>query len=185
MLIDKIGTRKNSHEPERKVILLVLVIVLSIGGVLAFHFERVDRMRRHYVISFLESTGDRAVVYINGQPLDNCDDVIMTLQTLRRSQPHGSLPVEKFEVIVTNRERHLKLVLGTDSEVNTEYWVYLVDEFPAGKKFPSDNDIIGNIDRNGINDCFDLREQGSHLNIQRKEKARKTNDHYPKLKATP
>ncbi|MBN2684069.1 MAG: hypothetical protein JXR40_02205 [Pontiellaceae bacterium] len=98
--------------------------------------------------SYLESTGDFAVVSINGQPIDDYDDFIEQLLTLRKTTPHGFHPVEKFEVAVTKGKRKLKLVLGTDSEVNTECWVYLVDEFPAGEKFPSDNDIIGTIDLN-------------------------------------
>ena len=146
MLIDEIGTRKDMLGPWRKVFLLVWVVVLSIGGVLAFHIEHEKEIKRQQVVTFLQSMDDSAVVYINGQPVDNHDAIILQLLTLRKRHPHGSHPVEKLKVVVTNGEKQLKLVLGTDSEYNTEYWVYLVDEYREGKEFP-DNDIIGTIDR--------------------------------------
>ena len=146
MLIDEIGTRKDHMpKPWRKVILLLWVVVLSIGGVLAFHIERDKESKRQHVVMFLQSMDDSAVVYINGLPVDDGDAVVVQLLTLRRRQGHGSHPVEKLEVEVTNGEKHLKLVLRTDSEFNTEYWVYLVDQFPPGN--PSDNLFIGKIDR--------------------------------------
>ena len=146
MLIDEIDKRKQTQEPWRKAFICVWCFLMIIVCALSLYFRTDGIKKRQYVTEFLESISESAVVYVNGQSVDNPDDVIVQLLTLRKRQPHGSHPVEKLEVVVTNGEKQLKLVLGTDSEYNTEYWVYLVDKFRKVKEFP-DNDLIGTIDR--------------------------------------
>ena len=149
MLIDEVDTRKIMSEPWHKVVFWVFVVIFVLGGALSFHIAHEKETKRTYVVNFLRELNDNAAIYVDGQVVAHPDDVIMTLLTLRKSAPHHSHPDAAFQVKVRTGEEQLKLVLGRDSDIKTEYWVYLVDKFPTGNEFPSDNDLIGSIDEQG------------------------------------
>lgn len=146
MLIDDVDTRKIMSKPWHKVVFWVFATVMVLGGAFSLHIAEEKESKRAYVVDFVRDLDDEAKIYVDGNATERSKDIIMTLLTLRKRAPHHSHPNESFQVVVENGEEQLRLVLGRDSDIKTEYWVYLVNKFPAKDSLPSDNDIIGSMD---------------------------------------
>jgi hypothetical protein len=75
------------------------------------------------VQQLLESASRGAPVSINGQQVQNGDEVLIVLKGLRDLPAHHSHPVKRITVEVSEHG-HLLLWLGRDSDDPREYWVY-------------------------------------------------------------
>lgn len=82
-----------------------------------------ESIAQFQVQQLLESASRGAPVSINGQQVQNGDEVLTVLRDLRDLPAHHSHPVKKIIVEVSD-QGHLLLWLGRDSDNPREYWVY-------------------------------------------------------------
>jgi hypothetical protein len=82
-------------------------------------------MERRSALAFLEQSPGRLHVSVNGRPVPNGDDVVLSLKRITPYWAHHSHPTTRIRVEVRdNSARNLVVELGRDSDVPREYWVF-------------------------------------------------------------
>jgi hypothetical protein len=99
---------------------VIAVIAIIVGLVAAASSKSIAQFQ---VQRFLESQSRGATVSINGQRVQNGDEVLTALKSLSDLPAHHSHPVKKITVEISDGTR-LVLWLGRDSDNPREYWVY-------------------------------------------------------------
>jgi hypothetical protein len=99
---------------------VISVIAIVLGLVAAASSTSIARFQ---VQRFFESRSHGATVSINGQRVENADEIVTALQSLSDLPAHHSHPVKTMTVEISDRTR-LLLWLGRDSDNPREYWVY-------------------------------------------------------------
>jgi hypothetical protein len=101
---------------------------------------------RAEVIRFLKNITPEATVMVNGKTIQNSQNVISEMAKLTKLAAHHSHPTIRIHAEVIDENRRLRLELGRDSELPTEYWVFCPDY-----RFTKLNEI-GRITTNFFND---------------------------------
>jgi len=86
-----------------------------------------EKTLRAEVIRFLGNISSEATVMVNGQTVQNPQDVISEVAKLTKLDAHHSHPTIRIHVDIINEDRRLRLELGRDSELPTEYWIFCPD----------------------------------------------------------
>lgn len=100
---------------------------------------------RNQVKRFLHEVSDNVKVSINGQFVEEPNQVVTELKKIIAIGRHGSHATKSIYIEVINQDKILKLELGRDSTNDQEYWIF----FPK-YRYTSKNEI-GRI----ITDFFD------------------------------
>lgn len=93
---------------------------------------------RHDVAVFLDHVASDAIVEVDGRPRADGPEVVRVLQSLAPLAAHHSHPINRIDVRVESGGRSLELVLGRDSQVPDEYWVFdprysALDQYEVGR----------------------------------------------------
>jgi hypothetical protein len=79
---------------------------------------------RVHVEKFLSSLSENKQVYIEGQVSDSPQEVVDVIKKIRYSPGHRSHPETEIKVQIIDGGEKMNLLLGRDSDVSYEYWVY-------------------------------------------------------------
>ena len=93
-------------------VIVGLLVAATSGSIAQFQVQQL-----------LESASRGATVSINGQQVQNGDEVLTALRGFSDLPAHHSHTVKKITVEVSDRS-HVLLWLGRDSDNPREYWVY-------------------------------------------------------------
>jgi len=116
---------------ENKVPLLWKIVAISAGGFfvlpILLTFMIANPMTsgvRTQTLRFLNNASAGARVEINGNMVDDPNNVISGLKTLTRIAAHHSQPMQRIRIVVADTNYSLSLELGRDSSRPSEYWVF-------------------------------------------------------------
>jgi hypothetical protein len=87
----------------------------------------IEKKLRPEVIRFVKNISSETTVMVNGQIISNSQDAISEVAKLTQPAAHHSHPTIRIHVEIINEDRRLRLELGRDSELPTEYWVFCPD----------------------------------------------------------
>ena len=95
---------------------------------------------RQKALSFLQQPSDHLHVYVNGRPEQNGDEIVSSLRRITTYSAHHTDPTTRIRVEIRDSESNsLVLVLGRDSGIPHEYWVFC----PSG--WITSNNEIGRV----------------------------------------
>jgi hypothetical protein len=125
------ATRAAVEFPIKSVALFVIPILVA--GATA---SVATTAARQAALSFLQHSPDQFHVYVNGRPVQNGDEVLLSLRGISKYWAHHSHPTTRIRVEIRDSQRNHVLELGRDSGIPREYWVFC----PTGR-ITSSNEI--------------------------------------------
>ena len=102
-------------------IALLFPICIVLGWLVSLTSTSIAELKAH---EFLDSISDQCVVHINGQPVQNRDEILSALKQFANLPAHHSHPTRELDVNISDPPHHLRLSLGRDSDDPHEYWVF-------------------------------------------------------------
>jgi hypothetical protein len=90
---------------------------------------------------FLESVSDKCIVAINGNPVQNRNEILNTLRSVADLPTHHSSPTHMIDVDLSDPPRHLSLWVARDSSDRREYWVFAPSPSKLGLRASLKKDI--------------------------------------------
>jgi hypothetical protein len=79
---------------------------------------------RQTAVSFLQQPPEQLHVLVNGRPVQNGDEIVLSLRAIASHSAHHSHPTTHIRVEIRHSQRNLVLELGRDSGIPREYWVF-------------------------------------------------------------
>jgi len=76
------------------------------------------------VAEFFASVSDHYTISVDGRPMENRDQVLVTLKEFADLPAHHSHPTRELQVEISDPPRRMRLWLGRDSDDPHEYWVF-------------------------------------------------------------
>ena len=116
----------NGSSPRKRwrvfsVIALLFPICIVLGWLVFLTSTSIAQFKAH---EFLDSISNQCVVRINGKPVQNGDEILSALKTIRDLPAHHSSPTHTIDVELSDPPRHFSLWLARDSSNPHEYWVF-------------------------------------------------------------
>jgi hypothetical protein len=109
----------------KKTVPLKSVLFFVIPIVFVFIFENViEVIVRHKLHLLLRSLSSDRVILVNGLPASSPEVVIGALQKVQPTEGHHSHPTRRINVDIKAHGGAMTLVLGRDSDIPQEYWVF-------------------------------------------------------------
>src|SRR5215471_8711187 len=94
-----------------------VIVTLLVG-------ETSQSIGRDQVMNALKSFRSDYQLRVNGRPVQNPDQILAMLKTLRGVFPHHSHPTGRIDVEVSDQSQDLRLWVCRDSDNPQEYWVF-------------------------------------------------------------
>jgi hypothetical protein len=116
----------NGSSPRKRwrvfsVIALLFPICIVLGWLVSLTSTSIAQFKAH---EFLDLISNQCVVRMNGKPVQNRDEILSALKTIRDLPAHHSSPTHTIDVQLSDPPRHLSLWVARDSSNPHEYWVF-------------------------------------------------------------
>jgi hypothetical protein len=100
-----------------------------------------DSIAQGQTLDFLRSVSARASVCINGDEVQNSDEILNALRGIRKLLPHHSDPTRTMRVEISDGTRSLLLLVARDSADPHEYWVFAPSPSKLALRWNLEKDI--------------------------------------------
>jgi hypothetical protein len=115
------GTSGPKRRPALSVIALLFPISIVVGWLVSLTSTSIAQFKTR---QFLDSVSNQCLIRINGRPVQNRDEILSALKSIRDLPAHHSSPTHMINVELSDSPRYLSLWVARDSSKPHEYWVF-------------------------------------------------------------